>query len=144
VDWLNAEDVTFWAGPIILWACTESTCIMLVFCLPAVPKLFGSPAVFSRIATSWRSLMPSSSSRSTQRMDRTTGAQKITLRPSLDSDHPLHTINIGRVSSNGSGTTQERVVTSQQGANIRSTTHFSIREDRVRDGSPKLRGEASP
>jgi hypothetical protein len=77
-------------------------------------------------------------------MDRTTGAQKITLRPSLDSDHPLHTINIGRVSSNGSGTTQERVVTSQQGANIRSTTHFSIREDRVRDGSPKLRGEASP
>ena len=36
------DDVTYYAGPVYLWSLAESTCVMLVFCIPPIPRIFAT------------------------------------------------------------------------------------------------------
>lgn len=49
-------DGTYTASPVILWLFAESTCAMLVFCMPAIPTAFAEQGIvyrFTRSIMSW-------------------------------------------------------------------------------------------
>lgn len=58
-------DATYTVSPVLMWALPEVTCVLLVFCLPTVPKTFGDQGPLFKVVSyvrSWTRL-PSSGSR---------------------------------------------------------------------------------
>ncbi|KAH9897411.1 hypothetical protein F4778DRAFT_743489 [Xylariomycetidae sp. FL2044] len=56
VDWLESDDEVGSVASLTLWLIAEMTCLYLVFCIPAVPKVFFANGLVSQIAASLRSL----------------------------------------------------------------------------------------
>ncbi|KAF2868356.1 hypothetical protein BDV95DRAFT_621399 [Massariosphaeria phaeospora] len=54
-DLTKPFDTTYGFSQTLLWAFAEIACIFLVFCVPALPKLFAEHGIVSQIAASWRS-----------------------------------------------------------------------------------------
>ncbi|KAH7131786.1 hypothetical protein B0J11DRAFT_520121 [Dendryphion nanum] len=54
-DASRPTDRTYKFSQTIIWAFAEITCIFLVFCVPALPKLFAERGIISQIASSLRS-----------------------------------------------------------------------------------------
>jgi hypothetical protein len=50
------SDVTYNVGPAYLWALAESACVIIVFCVPAIPKMLADSAVFGYMMRTLRSM----------------------------------------------------------------------------------------
>ncbi|KAF3061048.1 hypothetical protein GL218_02993 [Daldinia childiae] len=48
-------DASYVIGKVFMWVIPEQTCVLLVFCVPAVPKAFSENSLASRALASWRS-----------------------------------------------------------------------------------------
>lgn len=48
------DDVTYYAGRIYLWSMAECTCVMLVFCIPPIPRIFTTYAFLRNMLTALR------------------------------------------------------------------------------------------
>lgn len=55
VEWILSDDMTYHYSSVALWAIAESTCGMLVFCVPAAPKAFRNLELSRRLSAirSW-------------------------------------------------------------------------------------------
>lgn len=54
-------DTTHEVTKIFLWSLAETTCVLMVLCVPSVPKAFAEPGMLFKVASSMRSwrLLPS-------------------------------------------------------------------------------------
>jgi hypothetical protein len=70
-------DVTYGVGTTSLWALAEATCVMLVFCIPSIPKIFQESVILRNMMTSLRSITVSlfGTSRGTSRTSSSAGSR---------------------------------------------------------------------
>ena len=56
IQYQQDEDVTYSVSTVIMWAIGEQTSGFIVFCVPAIPKIFSNTGVSTRVASALRSL----------------------------------------------------------------------------------------
>ncbi|KAI1464034.1 uncharacterized protein F4812DRAFT_444299 [Daldinia caldariorum] len=73
VEWIKSDDMTYHYSAVALWAIAESTCGMLIFCVPVVPKVFRGLELSKRIPSiiKWLNLPISKIKRSTRSVQNT-------------------------------------------------------------------------
>lgn len=67
---VSPVNTTYKLSQTFLWVMSEVTCTFLVFCVPALPKLFSEQGIISRITASWRFWTPLPRRSSSERQDR--------------------------------------------------------------------------
>ncbi|KAI1778812.1 hypothetical protein F4818DRAFT_230005 [Hypoxylon cercidicola] len=55
IQYLLSEDATYYVSGMALWCLAEITSVLLVLCVPTIPKVFRDTAILSKIQQSWRS-----------------------------------------------------------------------------------------
>ncbi|KAK8010048.1 hypothetical protein PG990_009013 [Apiospora arundinis] len=64
INYLHSDDTTYSVCGMAFWCAAELTCVLLVLCVPSLPKTFRETRVLNRILRSWRSLTDQLSKRS--------------------------------------------------------------------------------
>lgn len=55
INYVRSEDTTYLVCDMAFWCAAELACVVLVFCVPVIPKVFRETRLLSRILNSWRS-----------------------------------------------------------------------------------------
>lgn len=55
VKYVATSDTLYAIASVALWCLAEMTCMILVFCIPAIPKAFSEDHILGRVVTSLRS-----------------------------------------------------------------------------------------
>lgn len=135
IDWLKANDVTFWVVVVTLWAATEATCLTMVFCIPAVPKVLGSMSLGSlRSFSAWTPLMAEPTSRKRTRRGETDGSSSKrdpALRPADEMGIALQHVDIARVPTAHSAKKLHGHGLGPEDSSIMATTRFTVEEDYI-------------
>ncbi|KAI1176832.1 hypothetical protein F4777DRAFT_544396 [Nemania sp. FL0916] len=138
-------DSSYIISQLLLWVVAEQTCVLLVFCVPAIPKVFAKDSLGGRLLRSWRSwtrLFPTNkSNHSPQGTDerdvgwsfRTIGGtapnglrvyRKMTEHPTLDSSTELRVMEATDIEDHTYGVNRGGL-----DSGIVKTTEFNMRED---------------
>ncbi|KAI0020261.1 hypothetical protein F4780DRAFT_770758 [Xylariomycetidae sp. FL0641] len=126
--WLNSTDSVYSSSLVLLMVIAEATCMFLILCVPAAPKIFDGSRGLARLLvsfSSWTRLSSRPQPSTTKRAPR----QDIELRPTDERNVTRHTVQI---SGNRlfDSTQQLTILDDQPQTGILSTTQFLLRENR--------------
>jgi hypothetical protein len=142
VDYLRSPDATYYVSGMALWCLAELTSAVLVFCIPAIPKIFRDKGVLTRFADTLRSWSLLSTKRTTKGEDSswtTAPGSELTSYHRLDENNAQR-MGVVSGASNGFEKSDDALVYPPQVAvqpgQVVRVTHFHSTVEDQRPGVP--------